>query len=329
MRKIVIFLISATLFSICINLSAQNPNCDWEENPDGMLRRSIENIFLSNKNSCGFRFVMMNPYGFGWFTGSGIEMIVDGVSYGTVIGIPWGMGNYFKEDTVFLPSGEVQFFWRGSYSPPAMCFRIYNPSNELIYENPELLNGDLLLTYQNECPECLPLTNFEGEYNQEAKVVNLSWIAPESEVVTGFDVFRNGEWIDHVDSTINSYSSQTDTLETGDYTYCVAPVYPYICDLEKKCFETYINNVGIKNFSFDLQLYPNPARNELRVTSYKLQVTNVEVIDIYGRKQKSRKAEKRNSEGEMVMDISNLANGIYFVEITTEKGVITKKMIRQ
>jgi len=55
----------------------------------------------------------------------------------------------------------------------------------------------------------------------------------------------------------------------------------------------------------------------------------VEIFDVMGKKQKSRKAEKQNVEREIVINISNLASGLYFVEITTEKGVITKKMIKQ
>ena len=307
MKKIVIFLISAILMFISANLSAQT-----EKN---------------QTDGCNFRFVLVSLPGVGWPDTDGIEVIVDGVNYG-FLNLPWGTPS--TEETLLLPSGEVNFSWMGGVLLGAMqYFEIYNALNELIYTSPDMLTPGVFFTYHNECSECLPLTDFEGEYNQKTKVVNLSWVAPESEYVTGFDIFRNGEWIDHVAPSVNSYTSQTDTLENGDYKYCVIPIYPYICDLEEKCFETYINNVGIKNYSLDLLLYPNPAQNELRVTSYELLITNVEIFDVFGRKQKSRKAEKQNAGREMVIDISNLANGIYFVEITTEKGVITKKVIKQ
>jgi len=268
MRKIVIFLISATLFSICANLPAQNPYCEWDNSPPRFsnLMNETSHIINNVEEGCQFRFVMKDPNGFGWSSQNRIEITVDGVGYGYVT-LPWGTP--YKEEIVFLPSGEVKFSWVGPYSFGRNCFEIYNSFDELIYESPypELTEG-VFLTYQNECPECTPLTDLEGEYNQEIKLANLSWSIPENEDLTGFDIFRNGEWIDHVDLTINSYSSQTDTLETGNYTYCVVPVYPYICNFDEKCFETYINNVGVKNYSFGLQLFPNPASSELRITNY-------------------------------------------------------------
>jgi len=299
MKKFAIFLISATLLVCSFNLNAQT-------------------------HGCQFRFLLVSPPGSGWSPSYGIEITVDGVEY-KIVRLPWGIPS--AEDTLLIPSGEIQFSWMGSSSSnTAHYFEIYNPSNELIYTSPDFFSVGLLFIYQNEC--CIALTDFEGEYNQETKQVNLSWVAPESEYVTGFDIFRNGKLIDHVDSTANSYSSQTDTLETGTYKYCVVPVYPFTCDLEEKCFETYINNVGIKNYSFDFLLYPNPASNELRITNYELRITDVVIYDIYGRMQKAE-CRKQNAEDTMIVNISNLPNGIYFVMITTEKGIVTKKVIKQ
>ena len=76
-------------------------------------------------------------------------------------------------------------------------------------------------------------------------------------------------------------------------------------------------------------LYPNPTTGELTIDNEQLTINSVEVFDVYGRRQKSRRAEKQKGEGEVVINISHLANGIYFVEITTEKGVVVKKVIKQ
>jgi len=301
MKKFAIFLISATLLICSVNLNAQTDGCQ-------------------------FRFLLVSPPGFGWASSYGLNITVDDIDYGT-LKLPWGTPS--AEYTLLLPSGKVKFSWlHGVLNGPEHYFEIYNSLDELIYTSPDFHPTGLLFTYQNKCPECLPLTDFESEYNQEAKVVNLSWVAPESEYVTGFDIFRNGKLIGHVDSTANSYATQTDTLETGTYKYCVVPVYPFTCDLEEKCFETYINNVGIKNYSFDFLLYPNPASNELRITNYELRITDVVIYDIYGRMQKAE-CRKQNAEDTMIVNISNLPNGIYFVMITTEKGIVTKKVIKQ
>ncbi|MCL2168373.1 MAG: T9SS type A sorting domain-containing protein, partial [Lentimicrobiaceae bacterium] len=77
----------------------------------------------------------------------------------------------------------------------------------------------------------------------------------------------------------------------------------------------------------DITLIPNPTTGELQVTSYGLQVTNVEVFDVYGRKLHSSTCPLVHSSTTTI-DISDLQSGIYFVKITTEEGIITKKVIK-
>ncbi|MDR0206402.1 MAG: agmatine deiminase family protein [Bacteroidales bacterium] len=74
--------------------------------------------------------------------------------------------------------------------------------------------------------------------------------------------------------------------------------------------------VGIKDMEYGkIVIYPNPTTGELRITNYELQIGEIVIYDIYGRKQKSRKAEKQNAERELVMDVSSLPTGIYFIKI--------------
>jgi len=308
MRKFVIILISAIVFTLNFDISAQTERNQTE--------------------GCSFRFVLESTVGTGWVPESGITVIVDGIEKG-FINLPWGTPS--AEEILLLPSGEIHFLWLDYlyFTPLRHYFEIYNSFNERIYTSPNnFLSEELLFSYQNECPECIPLSDFEGKYNQETKVIILSWIVPESENVTGFDIYRNGVPIKHVTPTTNSYSENTENFEPGNYTYCVVPVYPYSCTFDENCFVTNIN-VGVKNFSAAFYVYPNPAKEELKIENGELKIKNVEIFDVYGRKQKSRKAEKQNGEGTMVIDIANLAKGIYFIEITTEKGMVVKKVIKQ
>jgi len=52
---------------------------------------------------------------------------------------------------------------------------------------------------------------------------------------------------------------------------------------------------------------------------------NIEVFDVYGRKLSSNHLIPTSSNH--LINISHLYSGIYFVKITTEKGVVTKKII--
>jgi len=85
----------------------------------------------------------------------------------------------------------------------------------------------------------------------------------------------------------------------------------------------------------DINIYPNPTTGELTMDNGQLTMNNeqlimnnIELFDIYGRKQNV----EFHSYGLTVLcsyGLSNLPAGIYFVKITTEEGVVVKKVIKQ
>ena len=88
--------------------------------------------------------------------------------------------------------------------------------------------------------------------------------------------------------------------------------------------------LNIKELENSFEVYPNPTNGKLKIKvagQARNDVQSVEIFDVYGRMQQSRKAEKQ--KGEWVLDISNLSNGTYFVKTTTETGTIIKKIIKQ
>jgi hypothetical protein len=264
---------------------------------------------------CNFKFILSDDAGIGMPPLIGIAITVNGVDYGFV-NLPWGTA--YAEEIVALPSGEVQMVWHGGF-PSRYHIEIYNASNELIYTSPDYISG-LFFTYQNECPddiECLPIKDLEGAYHPDIKQVNLTWIAPESADLLGFDIFRNDSLINHLPPTIISYSDSTDNLENGNYTYCVIPIYPYECDLEDECREVPIN-VGIKNYEDNIMIFPNPANKIANISG--VDVANIKVF---------------NNMGQLILtqsntneiNVSELTNGIYILSIETLTGDITQRKI--
>jgi len=95
--------------------------------------------------------------------------------------------------------------------------------------------------------------------------------------------------------------------------------------------------VGINELEFaNITVYPNPTTGELKVQSSKFKVQRVEIFDVFG-----RKVGEYNSYGltvlrsyslttdGMVINLSHLQSGVYFVRIQTEQGAITKKVVKQ
>jgi hypothetical protein len=264
-------------------------------------------------DACNFKFLLYNDAGYGWPSTTGIEITVDEIDYGFVH-LAWGTS--YGEVIVALPSGEVQLVWHGMFVTAIYHIEVYNSSEELIYTSPDDIGG-LFFTYQNECPECLPITDFEGVYIQEEEQVNLSWKAPESTALTGFDIYRNNSLIAHVAPTIISYSDNTAQLESGNYKYCVAPVYPFECNLDEECFETPIR-IGIKSYESYIMVSPNPANNVVNITG--MDIANVKIFNNIGQL-------VLNQHNTNTINVSELQNGIYLLSIEVTTGYITQKKI--
>ena len=309
MKKIVIFLLSVILTLNCVNLAANDYIYGEKNTPT-----------RSESEMCEIRIFMWSTGGTGWYTNAGIVITVDGVDYGT-IKLPYAFEIYEGEETVLIPSGEVLFSWKGQFDAGDTGFKIYNSLGELIYTSPNYPNyliPGLFFTYQNECVACLPLTDFEGVYIQEKHQVNLSWIAPESADVIGFDIFRNDEFLEHLPDTITFYSDYTAELEDGDYKYCVIPVYPSVCTLDDECFETYISNVGIADYKDNILIYPNPANNVISITGDR--VSNLKIYNNIG--QLILTQHNTNT-----INVSTLINGLYLLTIELTTGQTTQKKL--
>ena len=94
----------------------------------------------------------------------------------------------------------------------------------------------------------------------------------------------------------------------------------------------------------EITVKPNPTTGKLQVTSYELQVNNIEIYNVVGQKApfnspeggkysppwKLSGAEVSEGLGEatITIDVSHLANGMYFLKIQTESGIVMKKFVK-
>ena len=84
-------------------------------------------------------------------------------------------------------------------------------------------------------------------------------------------------------------------------------------------------------------VFPNPATGELIVTSYELQVTSIDVFDVMGRKVQSfgfnvsgsNFQNSKTSKHETIINLAHLPNGVYFLNIKTENGILSRKVVKE
>ena len=79
----------------------------------------------------------------------------------------------------------------------------------------------------------------------------------------------------------------------------------------------------------NLDVYPNPSRDIFNVsfTSEDAQDLEVRVINVVGEVVYTENLEQFTGEYNKEIDLVTYTKGVYFLEITTEAGMIYKKMI--
>jgi hypothetical protein len=178
--------------------------------------------------------------------------------------------------------------------------------------------------YKNYGKSCESVNDLVAEKHNNNSIL-LTWSEPESSLpVEGYQVFRNEQLIN--EQLIINSSYLDENLLVGEYEYYVITYYEMGCISDSSNHVEETIEVGVKEVKEleGVNLFPNPTTGEIYVTCHASRVTNIEVFDVYGRKcHASRVTCHKNN-----IDISHLHAGLYFIKITTEKGNITKKIIK-
>ena len=85
-------------------------------------------------------------------------------------------------------------------------------------------------------------------------------------------------------------------------------------------------SLGIEDFQIEgLKVYPNPTNNAWNVSTKDQVINSIEVFNIFG----SRVLSLNPNALSVNIDATSLTSGVYFTTISTESGIVTKKLIKQ
>ena len=117
------------------------------------------------------------------------------------------------------------------------------------------------------------------------------------------------------------------TLVQGDTVSKKANIYfdynaPINTNLENTIFQT----LSSTNFEHDnsISIYPNPTKGNVNINCNNT-IKSVQLYDVQGRLLQTNLV----NENQTVIDISNQSTGIYFLKITSEKGIGVQKIVRE
>jgi hypothetical protein len=75
----------------------------------------------------------------------------------------------------------------------------------------------------------------------------------------------------------------------------------------------------------ELNIYPNPSSSTITFTSPTILNTNLTITNLTGKQVATYNIKNTSTE---TIDVSNLAEGVYFVSLKSDEGVVTKKMVK-
>lgn len=110
-------------------------------------------------------------------------------------------------------------------------------------------------------------------------------------------------------NTKNTYSVSLQAVSDGDPTV--------------QNFDIWVGNVSVENITDNFDIYPNPNRGVFTIVLTESTSSSVEIYNIQGQIIYQDKLVDKNSE----INLSNIAEGVYFVKISSDEQVVTKKLI--
>ena len=129
-----------------------------------------------------------------------------------------------------------------------------------------------------------------------------------------------------------NYSAGIDDVMDGNITMSGGTVYfrvtPYFSGMTGTyLLEVHINRnggIGIdEEYATNLILYPNPVKDLLHVGC-----DNLKQYDVFSVDGKLIRSSQTDSD-EDIIDLSGLESGIYMLRITSDKGAVTRRIIKE
>jgi hypothetical protein len=121
------------------------------------------------------------------------------------------------------------------------------------------------------------------------------------------------------------------TLTSCDKDPNFATLYPSWASLQGDVFISQLtvsSNLGVtENQILNFQIYPNPASNQINISFEKnIEKANLKIISILGQ----TVFEKQNVSGNnLSFDVSNIANGVYIIQVSDGISVSNSKFVKQ
>ena len=182
----------------------------------------------------------------------------------------------------------------------------------------------LTFTTQNEQQTCPSPTNVQATSITDNSAV-ISWTQQGD--VTSWDVNYRVTGADSWNTVSTTTNPHTLVGLTGSTSYDVQ-VIAHCTNGQTSDPSATITfmTTGINDYTLDntVTVYPNPTTGLIQIENGEWRMENVEVYDAYGKLLNTMNV----NDHTVNIDLSGYAKGTYFVRVTTERGVVTKRVVK-
>ena len=221
-------------------------------------------------------------------------------------------------ETLEIGTGvHVTLTWVNGQYTSECSFVVKYENGDVIYQGNNL-SGGVLHEFDCNCASGSPMSNFNCVENLNAVTeigsIILTWDAPEG--AQSYTIFRNGIEIGQTEET--TYTDE-DLYSEINFTYCVIANYEDGSSVPQ-CIEV-MAELSIDENTNEFSIYPNPTNSTLFINGGNAEYTYT-MYNGMGQVMATGKA-----KGTEQISVESMAEGIYFLHLTTGTQVRVEKVV--
>lgn len=264
-----------------------------------------------------------------------------------------------EQGQIIISGGEFTDYFQGAFrsiqSAPEALFTIIqegstinvidqsNGATDWIWDWGDVTNygtiqnpGAHIYAEDGDYEICLTVENVfgEDEHCETVSVSGLPTAAFNYEVSNGVLTFTDSS-SDATSWSWNFGDGTTSTDQNPEHTFAADGEYEVCLSAgntigeNEHCETIAVSIVGLNDAVFNnISIMPNPAINFVNVefSQFKASIENIELINIAGQTVRNISTQELLGNTKITIDLTDLAEGIYFVNFTTDEGYYTEKL---